>query len=189
MKRLTPPFHLTKLRLKPTSAGGPSLIDPRAAAKPWLHGKFDTFVHVLAVQARLVSRTLAALAETVLVSTVFTVAVAIAANVHAAPQQVSADERQALRSRVAQQYDVVPLSGGVALRPKSPRGDVRLIEISDTIAINGVPVSGRELRERVGADADAIQQASMPSILSWNLIVTNERALSPRSNTLPSKPS
>src|SRR5207247_273068 len=33
-------------------------------------------------------------------------------------------------------------------------------EISDTIAINGVPVSGRELRERVGADADTILRLS-----------------------------
>jgi hypothetical protein len=102
----------------------------------------------------------APLAVTVLVSTVFTVAVLVApASVHAAPQ-VPADERQALRARIEQRYDIVPLSAGVALRPKSPRGDVRLIEISDTIAINGVPVSGRELRERVGADADAILQLS-----------------------------
>jgi hypothetical protein len=42
----------------------------------------------------------------------------------------------------------------------SPRGDVRLIEISDTIAVNGVQVSGRELRERVGSDADAILRLS-----------------------------
>ena len=96
-----------------------------------------------------------------LVSTVFTLAVAIAAaTVDAASQQVPADEPQALRARIEQRYDVVPLSSGVALRPKSPRGDVRLIEISDTIAINGVPVSGRELRERVGADADAILRLS-----------------------------
>jgi len=100
---------------------------------------------------------LLALAVTVLVSTVFTVA--FAANVHAA-QQVPADEQQALRARIEQRYDVVPLSGGVALRPKSPRDDVRLIEISDTIAINGVAVSGRELRERVGADADTILRLS-----------------------------
>jgi hypothetical protein len=103
----------------------------------------------------------AALAVTGLVSMVFAVAVAIAAaTVHAAAQQVSADEQQSLRARIEQRYDVVPLSGGVGLRPKSPRGDVRLIEISDTIAINGVPVSGRELRERVGADADAILRLS-----------------------------
>ena len=70
------------------------------------------------------------------------------------------EEQQALRARIEQRYDVVPLSGGVALTPKSPRGDVRLIEISDTIAINGVQVSGRELRERVGADADTILRLS-----------------------------
>jgi hypothetical protein len=102
-----------------------------------------------------------ALAVTVLGSTAFTVAVAIAvAPVHAAQQQVPAGEQQSLRARIEQRYDIVPLSGGVALRPKAPRGGVRLIEISDTIAINGVPVSGRELRERVGADADTILRLS-----------------------------
>ena len=84
---------------------------------------------------------------------------------HAIAQQVPAaeDAQQALRARIEQRYDVVPLAGGVALTPKSPRGhgeDVRLIEISDTIAINGVQVSGRELRERVGADADTILRLS-----------------------------
>ena len=42
---------------------------------------------------------------------------------------------------IEQRYDVVPLAVGVALTPKSPRGDVRLVEISDTIAINGVAVA------------------------------------------------
>jgi hypothetical protein len=80
--------------------------------------------------------------------------------VGAAAQPLPADEQQALRARVEQRYDVVPLAGGVALTPKSPRGDVRLVEISDTIAINGVAVSGRELRERLGADADTILRLS-----------------------------
>jgi hypothetical protein len=110
---------------------------------------------------RVISPFPASLAVTVLVSMVFAVVVAIAAaTVHAAAQQVSTDEQQALRARIEQRYDVVPLSGGIGLRPKSSRSDVRLIEISDTIAINGVPVSGRELREKVGGDADAILQLS-----------------------------
>jgi hypothetical protein len=101
-----------------------------------------------------------ALAARAPVSTLLTVALALAAtSIHAAAQ-VPAEEQQALRARIEQRYDVVPLSDGVALRPKTPRGDVRLIEISDTIAINGVPLSGRELRERVGADADAILRLS-----------------------------
>jgi hypothetical protein len=94
--------------------------------------------------------------------TTLAAAIVIAAAVHAGAQQVPASEeaQQALRARIEQRYDVVPLSGGVALTPKSPRGDVRLIEISDTIAVNGVAVSGRELRERVGADADTILRLS-----------------------------
>jgi hypothetical protein len=89
------------------------------------------------------------------------VAAGAIASAHAATQpMVPPAEQQALRARIQERYDVVPLSTGIALTPKAPRGDVRLIEISDTIAINGVPVSGRELRERLGADADAILKLS-----------------------------
>ena len=84
----------------------------------------------------------------------------VSASGHGAARQASSDDQQALRTRIEQRYDVVPLSGGVALTPKSPRGDVRLVEISDTIAINGVQVSGRELRERLGADADTVLRLS-----------------------------
>jgi hypothetical protein len=97
-----------------------------------------------------------------LLSTMLAAAIVIAAAAIPVSAQVPASEeaQQALRERIEQRYDIVPLSGGVALTPKSPRGDVRLIEISDTIAINGVQVSGRELRERVGSDADAILRLS-----------------------------
>jgi hypothetical protein len=101
-----------------------------------------------------------ALAATRLVPIVLTLAVAIGATTGQAASQGTADETQSLRARIQQRYDVVQLSSGLALRPKSPSGGVRLIEISDTIAINGVPVSGRELRERLGADADAILRLS-----------------------------
>lgn len=75
-------------------------------------------------------------------------------------QRPPTDEQQALRARIEQRYDVVRLTNGVALTPKTRTGDVRLIEISDTIAVNGVPVTGRELRDHVGADADAILRLS-----------------------------
>jgi hypothetical protein len=138
---------------------------------------------------RLIPSVHTALAVTALVSTLFTVAVAIAAaTVHAASQQVPADEQQALRARIEQRYDVVPLSTGVALRPKSPRRDVRLIEISDTIAINGVPVDGRELRERVGADADAILRLSYLDAKSLHELmgpVAAEREIRPEKEAPP----
>ena len=110
---------------------------------------------------RLASAIQVTLARTTGAAAVFAIAAACAAGaVQAASQQVPAEEQQALRARIEQRFDIVPLSTGVALRPKSPLGDVRLIEIAGTIAINGVPVTGRELRERVGADADAILRLS-----------------------------
>ena len=76
----------------------------------------------------------------------------------ASPQDA---EQRALRSQVEQRYDVVPLTNGVALTPKERTRDVRLIEISQgVISINGTPVSGRELRERLNGDADTILRIS-----------------------------
>ncbi|HZB26421.1 MAG TPA: polymer-forming cytoskeletal protein [Vicinamibacterales bacterium] len=75
--------------------------------------------------------------------------------------QAQTEEQRALRSRIEDRFDVVPLTGGIALRPKSAMRDVRLIEVSDgVIAINGTPVTGRELRERIGADADTVLRLS-----------------------------
>jgi hypothetical protein len=85
----------------------------------------------------------------------------LAAAMPARAGQLTDDEQRGLRDRVQARYDVVPLTGGVALRPKARRGDVRLIEIADgSIAINGTTVTGRELRERVGDDADVILRLS-----------------------------
>lgn len=75
-------------------------------------------------------------------------------------QRAGREPSTALRERIEQRFNVVPIANGIALTPKTRRGDVRLIEISDTVAINGTPVTGSELRERVGADADAILQLS-----------------------------
>ena len=74
------------------------------------------------------------------------------------------DDRQRLRERIEAGYEVVPLSDGLALRPREAATrakDIRLIEIAGgTITINSAPVSGGELRERVGSMADAILQLS-----------------------------
>jgi hypothetical protein len=79
-----------------------------------------------------------------------------------APAQRSSERRSAdeLRDRLAARYDILPLTRGIALRSKSR--PALLIEIMNDgeIAIDGAPVSGRELRERLGADADLILQLS-----------------------------
>lgn len=71
------------------------------------------------------------------------------------------EQQRALRSRIEGRFNVVPVTDGIALTPKTRMRDVRLIEITDAgIAINGVVVTGRELRERVGDDADAVLRLS-----------------------------
>src|SRR5687768_14705535 len=71
-----------------------------------------------------------------------------------------ADERRALREQLERKYDLVSLTDGVALRPKE-RGDVRLVEVTaGAILVNGVAVTGRELRDRLGADADTVLRLS-----------------------------
>jgi hypothetical protein len=76
-------------------------------------------------------------------------------------QEPAPGDDAALRSRVEARYEVVPLSRGVGLRPRDRTTRIQLIEVSDgTIAIDGVPVSGSVLRERVGTDADLIFQLS-----------------------------
>jgi hypothetical protein len=80
-----------------------------------------------------------------------------------APDRVMAQERRdpaALRAEIERRFDALPLREGIALRPKSA-SSVRSIEITDgAIAIDGQPVTGAELRTRLGADADLILQLS-----------------------------
>ena len=81
-------------------------------------------------------------------------------NSQAAWTQARPGDRRALREQLERKYDLVPLTDGVGLRPKA-RGDVRLVEVTaGTVAINGDVVTGRELRDRLGADADAVLRLS-----------------------------
>jgi len=84
----------------------------------------------------------------------------------AARAQAPTEQQRDLRTQIEERFDVVPLTDALALRPKAPLDDIRLIEISADggVAINGDPVTGRELRERLGPDADAVLRLSqMPA--------------------------
>ena len=71
------------------------------------------------------------------------------------------DDTRALRERLERRFDIVALSDGVGLRPKARAGDVRLIEVTaGTVLVNGTAVTGRELRERLGDDADSVLRLS-----------------------------
>ena len=66
-----------------------------------------------------------------------------------------------LRDRVEERYQVLPLQNGIVLMPKYGDTAVQSIELIDGgIAINGQPVTGAELQERVGEDAADIRRLS-----------------------------
>ena len=66
-----------------------------------------------------------------------------------------------LRRDVERKFDVLPLRDGIALRPRSPMSTLRSIELGGgTIAVDGTLVTGAELREKLGADADLVIRLS-----------------------------
>src|SRR4051794_23577293 len=71
---------------------------------------------------------------------------------HAAPQSAdrlpaTAQERGDLRRTIESRYEVLPVSGGVLLKPRRPQAGIRTIEMTGgQIAVNGERVSARILR-------------------------------------------
>ncbi|HUP00476.1 MAG TPA: hypothetical protein VM737_03020 [Gemmatimonadota bacterium] len=66
-----------------------------------------------------------------------------------------------LRDRVEERYQVLPLQNGIVLMPKYGETAVQSIEMVDGgIAINGQPVTGAELQDRIGEDAADIRRLS-----------------------------
>ena len=70
-------------------------------------------------------------------------------------------ERETLGRQIEQRFDVLPVQGGLVLKPKGASRGVRSIELTNgAIAIDGEPVTGAELKRRLGADADLIIRLS-----------------------------
>jgi hypothetical protein len=76
-------------------------------------------------------------------------------------QTVTDRDRQALGRQIEQRFDVLPVQGGIVLKPKMGGRDIRSIELTGgSIAINGDAVTGAELKRRLNADADLILRLS-----------------------------
>jgi hypothetical protein len=89
-----------------------------------------------------------------------TAATAIAGDGRVAAQTAPASA-DGLKRQVERRFDVLPLRDGLALRPKSAANGVRSIELTGgTIAINGAPATGADVRDKLGADADLVLRLS-----------------------------
>ena len=66
-----------------------------------------------------------------------------------------------LATRLRDRYDIVALQRGVALVPRAADGGVRMIQIVDgVVTIDGETLTGAQLRNRLGGDADLVLQVS-----------------------------
>ena len=66
----------------------------------------------------------------------------------------------AIRTRVLQRFQLLPLHDGVALVPRF-KTSTRSIDVSaGVIAVDGIEMTGRELRRALGPDADLVLQLS-----------------------------
>jgi hypothetical protein len=66
-----------------------------------------------------------------------------------------------VRAQVRERYDVVTLQEGLALVPRQTGSEVRFIQIVDgVVTVDGDVLTGRQLRDRLGPDADLILQVS-----------------------------
>jgi hypothetical protein len=80
----------------------------------------------------------------------------------AAPQSgtnppASAEERASLRQALESRYEVLPVQGGIVLKPRQPKAGISAIEVtSDGVAINGQRVPTPTLHDWLGADADLV---------------------------------
>jgi hypothetical protein len=70
-----------------------------------------------------------------------------------------------LRTQLSARYDILALQNGVGFVPRDKNAPVRLIEVRDgTVAVDGQSLTGRELRDKIGADAELILRVTyMPA--------------------------
>ncbi len=77
-----------------------------------------------------------------------------------APTALSAAQAK-LKSAIDARYRVFASDGGLLLVPRKPLAGVGSIEVLEsTISVNGTIVTGGELRQRLGADADSVLELS-----------------------------
>jgi hypothetical protein len=93
---------------------------------------------------------------------------------------------EVVRAQIERLYDVLPVRGGIALRPKTPMPGVRSIEVTGgAVAIDGRSVTGAELRDKLGVDADLILQLSYLDAALQRTLVDPVRAPAPETPAPP----
>ena len=71
----------------------------------------------------------------------------------------------AVRDQARARFDVVPLTSGVGLVPKTAIAGVRLIEVRDgAVTINGEAATAKDVRTKLGTDADLVLRVTVRGV-------------------------
>jgi hypothetical protein len=124
-------------------------------------------------------------------SLTFALLLACAVGNHAAAQ-TGGTTPDALRRQVERRFTVLPVKNGLALRPRAPARSEQTIEVSGgEIVVDGAPVTGSELRTRLGADADLVLQLSYLDVAAQRRLFSDTPALTspePSASAPPPEP-
>jgi len=114
-----------------------------------------------------------------------------AASAAPAPQSAtsppaSAEERASLRQTLESRYEVLPVHGGIVLKPRQPRAGIRTIEVTaEGVAVNGERVTARTLHDWLGADADSVLRLQGLSAAEQRQIFGLEGGSAPAATPVP----
>jgi hypothetical protein len=126
----------------------------------------------------------------VLTATLAALGVLAASGDHVLAQPASG-QQDVLRRQIEERFDVRSLPNGVLLLPKAGDRRLRLVEVTDgSIAIDGAPATGAELRNRLGADADLVLRLSYLDADARKQLFAGAATLTPEAAPAPqSEPS
>jgi len=98
-------------------------------------------------------------------------------------------ELQQLRERAERRFQVFEVRRGILLIPKAERARVRTIDIDEgQVVVDGAPLTGRELRDRLGEDADLVAQLSFLDASGRRAFFAGVPAVPPAPPTEPVPP-
>jgi hypothetical protein len=135
-------------------------------------------------------------------SRVMTLAILVAAAVAIGPvaataqptQDARADaagrpELQVLREKVERRFQVIEVRHGILLIPRAEGARARTIDLNEgQVVVDGVPLTGRELRDRLGEDADLIAQLSFLDAAARRAFFAGAPAAAPTPPSPPAAP-
>ena len=96
---------------------------------------------------------------------------------------------EALRRQVERRFIVSPVTDGLVLRPRALARRGQVVEVSGgDIVVDSAPVTGSELRGKLGADADLVLQLSYLDVAAQRRLFSGTPAVAPPEPPSPPRP-